>query len=370
MKNFFKGISFTQVLAGSLAAVTSFLLASKIGIAGSVIGVAIGSIVSAVASQLYQNVIHASSKKLSEVKPNNPSKLSNDDVETLNIYPASKAELRKAGYKVVGDDANMAYSQQNSDANSGRTVSSKARNPEVENTRILELSALREQREEDMALSENSVPEPIPLSKAVRSTYATSPNEGAYSRGNNHKVTILIAIMSALLGVIVTAGVVLLFTQGKGTDNINQPEPVQQQQTPKKQRTNTDNNYENKNPSNDNSSDQNSSNEDDDKNKNMHNGEDGDASSQEHNNKESGKDTTSNGAGSNSVNNSGGGAVNGDTSGSGSGAAGGIKGNGSTSVDSGSGTGSTSGGSTSGESESSSGSTSTSGGSSSESAGN
>ncbi len=360
------------MLAGSLAAVTSFLLASKIGIAGSVIGVAIGSIVSAVASQLYQNVIHASSKKLSEVKPNNPSKLSNDDAETLNIYPVSKTELRKAGYKVVGDDANMAYSQQNSDANSGRTVSSKARNPEVENTRILELSALREQREEDMALSENSVPEPIPLSKAVRSTYANSHNEGAYSRGNNHKVTILIAIMSALLGVIVTAGVVLLFTQGKGTDNINQPEPVQQQQTPKKQRTNTDNNYENKNPSNDNSSDQNSSNEDDDKNKNMHNGEDGDASSQEHNNKESGKDTTSNGAGSNSVNNSGGGAVNGDTSGSGSGsgAAGGTKGNGSTSVDSGSGTGSTSGGSTSGESESSSGSTSTSGGSSSESAGN
>ena len=64
MKNFFKGISFTQVLAGSLAAVTAFLLSSKIGIAGSVIGVAIGSIVSAVASQLYQNVIHASSKKI------------------------------------------------------------------------------------------------------------------------------------------------------------------------------------------------------------------------------------------------------------------------------------------------------------------
>jgi len=41
VKNFFKGISFTQVLAGSLAAVTSFLLASKIGIAGSVIGVCV-----------------------------------------------------------------------------------------------------------------------------------------------------------------------------------------------------------------------------------------------------------------------------------------------------------------------------------------
>ena len=66
MKNFFKGISFSQLLAGALAAVTSFLLSSKIGIAGSVIGVAVASIVSTAASQLYQNVIDASSKKLQD----------------------------------------------------------------------------------------------------------------------------------------------------------------------------------------------------------------------------------------------------------------------------------------------------------------
>ena len=45
MKNFFKGISLSSIAAGALAAVTSFLLSAKIGIAGSVIGVAIGSIV-------------------------------------------------------------------------------------------------------------------------------------------------------------------------------------------------------------------------------------------------------------------------------------------------------------------------------------
>ncbi len=50
----------------ALAAVTSFLLSSKIGIAGSVIGVAVASIVSSSASQLYQNVIDASSKKLQD----------------------------------------------------------------------------------------------------------------------------------------------------------------------------------------------------------------------------------------------------------------------------------------------------------------
>ncbi|WEV42795.1 hypothetical protein OZX57_04775 [Bifidobacterium sp. ESL0682] len=62
MKNFFKGISVSQIIAGALAAVTSFLLSAKIGIAGSVIGVAVGSIVSAVASQIYQNVLNESGK--------------------------------------------------------------------------------------------------------------------------------------------------------------------------------------------------------------------------------------------------------------------------------------------------------------------
>ena len=64
VRNFFKGISLTSIAAGALAAVTSFLLSAKIGIAGSVIGVAAGSVVSAVASQIYQNVLKASSEKL------------------------------------------------------------------------------------------------------------------------------------------------------------------------------------------------------------------------------------------------------------------------------------------------------------------
>lgn len=63
MKNFFKGISFSSIFAGALAAVTSFLLSAKIGIAGSVIGVAAGSIVSAVATQVYKNVLKASGEE-------------------------------------------------------------------------------------------------------------------------------------------------------------------------------------------------------------------------------------------------------------------------------------------------------------------
>ena len=65
----FDDLSVAQVVAGALAAVTSMLLASQIGIYGSVIGVGVGSVVSAVASQLYKKFFTASAEKLRELKP-------------------------------------------------------------------------------------------------------------------------------------------------------------------------------------------------------------------------------------------------------------------------------------------------------------
>lgn len=314
MKNFFKGISFTQVLAGSLAAVTSFLLASKIGIAGSVIGVAIGSIVSAVASQLYQNVIHASSRKLAEANPKNlnnsdpaatsdaayyanESKQYKDNVQTLNMHPVYNVEVRNAGYKVAGDDARMAYSRQNSEVNSGRTISSEAKDPELENTRLLELSALREQREEDMELSEGELSQPVPLSKAIRdSNYA---NESNLNRPkNSYAATIAIAVISALVAVVVTAGIVLLFTQGKGTDNI---QPQQIQQKPKNQvnpQQNSNNGVEHKKPSDSDSENQDS--EKEDENSGLHSRDDSDSNLGNSTDGEPGGDNSSTSGGSHS----------------------------------------------------------------------
>lgn len=308
MKNFFKGISFTQVLAGSLAAVTSFLLASKIGIAGSVIGVAIGSIVSAVASQLYQNVIHASSRKLAEANPKNlnnsdsagyanESKQYKDNVQTLNMHPVYNVEVRNAGYKVAGDDARMAYSRQNSEVNSGRTISSEAKDPELENTRLLELSALREQREEDMELSEGELSQPVPLSKAIRdSNYA---NESNLNRPkNSYAATIAIAVISALVAVVVTAGIVLLFTQGKGTDNI---QPQQIQQKPKNQvnpQQNSNNGVEHKKPSDSDSENQDS--EKEDENNGLHSRDDSDSNLGNSTDGEPGGDNSSTSGGSHS----------------------------------------------------------------------
>lgn len=58
------GISAAQVVAGAAAAATSMLLASKIGIAGSVIGAAVSSAVTIVCSQLYRHALETSAEKL------------------------------------------------------------------------------------------------------------------------------------------------------------------------------------------------------------------------------------------------------------------------------------------------------------------
>lgn len=244
MKNFFKGISFTQVLAGSLAAVTAFLLSSKIGIAGSVIGVAIGSIVSAVASQLYQNVIHASSKKIqsSSALKSGSSRYEEDDTKVVNnarfialeddmpkeyeVYNNmidSSKEKQARRVVAMASNANVANVAGDSlrDVDSSNTQSAKSGESQAlnaESTSVMELSSLRKLKEEDNELSEGDEDSILTLNDAKRelgggSYYANS--EAKYK-----KLTIVIAILSALAAVLLTSGIVLLFTQGKGTDNL------------------------------------------------------------------------------------------------------------------------------------------------------
>lgn len=63
-----EGLSMSQVVATALAAVTSMLLSSQIGIAGSIIGVAAASVVSTVAAQVYKGVLSRSADKLRELR--------------------------------------------------------------------------------------------------------------------------------------------------------------------------------------------------------------------------------------------------------------------------------------------------------------
>lgn len=63
-KGMFDDISIPQIIAGAAAAATSVALASKIGIAGSVIGAAVSSVITVVSSQVYRHFISASAKAL------------------------------------------------------------------------------------------------------------------------------------------------------------------------------------------------------------------------------------------------------------------------------------------------------------------
>lgn len=94
-----EGLSVSQVAAGALAAVTSMLLSSKIGIAGSVIGVAVGSVVSTLSSQIYKQFLQASADKLRELSP------VGDGVEMANGAGVSAGQASMAGATCVMDPA-------------------------------------------------------------------------------------------------------------------------------------------------------------------------------------------------------------------------------------------------------------------------
>ena len=86
-KRLFDGISIAQVIAASAAAATSMLLASKIGIAGSVIGAAVSSMVTVICSQLYRNALDASAEKL-RLKQMSP------DTSSYPEYPTTGSPTR------------------------------------------------------------------------------------------------------------------------------------------------------------------------------------------------------------------------------------------------------------------------------------
>lgn len=173
VKNFLKGLSFSQLLAGALAAVTSFLLSSKIGIAGSVIGVAVASIVSTAASQIYQNVIDASSKKLQNAAAQQLGEAAADgkdqDAGTQTIPPvgaSGNGRGRKA--RVVASDGAAVDAGSSTNADNGRKSGNGG----------------------------------VPLTK------------------HDKRVAIVVAAVSGLIAVAVTAGVILALTGGKGTDSV------------------------------------------------------------------------------------------------------------------------------------------------------
>lgn len=63
----FDDFSFTAVAASALTAATSFLLTSKIGLAGSLIGAMAAAVISTVSTQVYKGMLTASAERIREV---------------------------------------------------------------------------------------------------------------------------------------------------------------------------------------------------------------------------------------------------------------------------------------------------------------
>lgn len=63
----------SAVIASALAAVTSFALQSKIGLAGSIIGVGVAAAATTIASQVYKGMLSASAQKLKDLSDQTPS---------------------------------------------------------------------------------------------------------------------------------------------------------------------------------------------------------------------------------------------------------------------------------------------------------
>lgn len=191
MRNFFKGLSVTQLSAGALAAVTSFLLSAKIGIAGSVIGVAVGSIVSAVASQIYQNVLKASSEKLQNAVP---------------FHATDGADGADGETAASTDDATTRL-----DAVAESTAESMASTQTMPATgRVVRGSASASRRD---GVSSG-------VTEVGRNRSGVNRQRGSATSAKAKRVAILVAIGSALVAVAVTAGIILAVTQGQGTDSV------------------------------------------------------------------------------------------------------------------------------------------------------
>ena len=176
----FEDLSIAQVIAGALAAATVFLLSSVIGVAGSLIGAAVGSIVSAVSSQVYKKMLSASADKIRDVAPDGASANQADPNETRLMEPVSSSETRvidsgkvaASATKVMGADVRY----------QAHASSDKVVDPALQRAHVRRRRKARVQRS-----------------------------------------VIIVSIVSALIAIVVSAGLIHVFTDGQGIGEKTEP---------------------------------------------------------------------------------------------------------------------------------------------------
>lgn len=177
----FEDLSIAQVIAGALAAATVFLLSSVIGVAGSLIGAAVGSIVSAVSSQVYKKMLSASADKIRDVAPDGVSANQADLNETRLMAPVSSSETR------VIDSGKVAASA----------------------TKVMGADDIRYQAH---ASSDKAV------DPALQRAHVRRRRKARVQRS-----VIIVSVVSALVAIVISAGLIHVFTDGQGIGEKTEP---------------------------------------------------------------------------------------------------------------------------------------------------
>ena len=235
MKQFFHDISWAQIVAGALAAMTSFWLAAKIGVAGSIIGVAIGSIVSAVASQIYKNVLEASGQKLQE------SVTGSADQDDDGSKTDSDADSADDGQTTAMPAQGRRHSDNSSDAADGSTRviapvdgSTQVMPPADGSTKVMHGTDKESPAKTGRTISSSNGP------RTHAAPIAAISRKKLDRRRRN---VIIVSVVSALVAVLLSALVINALTKGEGTDKVvrnvvspstSQITPSQEEETPSK----------------------------------------------------------------------------------------------------------------------------------------
>ncbi|MBO7664949.1 MAG: hypothetical protein J6S33_00140 [Aeriscardovia sp.] len=253
LKKFFKDISWAQIIASGLSAITVFLLSAKIGLAGSIIGAALASIISTVTSQLYRNVLDESSKHVKNKFGDNDSDAAEtgyddrgSDDGPFGQGPSARSAgmARRVGRSASGSSTAIPGAQ----TSDGRTFGAVRPATDIfsnvvpgsgmpDSGRNGQGGVRRVSGGRASAMSAASAGSRSARSRAVRGSALRGSHAGKRSRKagmpTGRKV-VLVAIVSALLALSVVSGVIMLATHGQGTDAIVR-DAVSTAQTVKKQ---------------------------------------------------------------------------------------------------------------------------------------
>lgn len=186
----FDGLSIAQIIAGAAAAATSMVLSSKIGIAGSVIGAAVSSVVTVVSSQLYRRFLTASAEKIKQTP------LGNQMAHTTLHEKANQTDARGAKASTSASDATMRYAAQ------AEAYASSATTPAT-------TEKLSETGKDSAASSDTSY-------AGTRVAPEYLQQRAKAERSSTQRKVVGFSIVIAVVAVIVCAVVILVGTAGEG----------------------------------------------------------------------------------------------------------------------------------------------------------